>query len=284
MEDKQKMMTYEEKNDAQKRKKNIRIYQIYEIIAIDLLFYYSTIFLFYINQKELVNYQILLIDTSYIFFKLMFYMFSQVCVQKYGKRKMLILANIFVLISLIILLGFKSVIAFLISAAFCALGFDLKELCESNLLYDSLIKTDRRSENFSKIESKANSKYYIIETLSCLLSGFLYVINPYIPICLCIAITSICLILSTQFQDIKREENIKGLKEEYIELKQSLKAISKSNRIKCLLIINAFFIGMYTVYNTLRNVVLLRVGIEEKSFGVIFAIGNIYIFNMYKIF
>ena len=72
MEDKQKMMTYEEKNDAQKRKKNIRIYQIYEIIAIDLLFYYSTIFLFYINQKELVNYQILLIDTSYIFFKLMF--------------------------------------------------------------------------------------------------------------------------------------------------------------------------------------------------------------------
>ena len=92
------------------------------------------------------------------------------------------------------------------------------------------------------------------------------------------------MILSTQFQDIKREENIKGLKEEYIELKQSLKAISKSNRIKCLLIINAFFIGMYTVYNTLRNVVLLRVGIEEKIFGVIFAIRNIYIFNMYKIF
>ena len=277
-------MTYEEIMDVQKRKKNIRIYQIYEIIAIDLLFYYSTIFLFYINQKQLLNYQILLIDTSYIFFKLLFYMFSQVCVQKYGKRNMLILGNIFVLASLIILLGFKSVIAFLISAALCALGFDLKELCESNLLYDSLIKTDRRSENFSKIESKVSSKYYIIETLSCLVSGFLYVLNPYIPICLCIGITTLCLIISTQFQDIKKEENIKGLKEEYIELKHSLKSISRSKRIMSLLVINAFFIGMYTIYNTLRNVVLLRVGVAERNFGVIFAIRNIYFFNMYKIF
>ena len=182
------------------------------------------------------------------------------------------------------MLGFKSVIAFLISAAFCALGFDLKELCESNLLYDSLIKTDRRSENYSKIESKVNSKYYIIETLSCLLSGFLYVINPYIPICLCIAITTLCLILSTQFQDIKREESIKGLKEEYIELKQSLKSISKSKRIMSLLIINGLFVGMLYVYNTLKNIVLLRVGVEEKYFGVIFAIRNIHCSNKYKAF
>ena len=87
MEDKQKKLTYEELEVVQKRKDNIRIYKIYEAIALDLLFYYSTIFLFYINQKELVNYQIFLIDTSYIFFKLLFYMFSQVCVQKYGKRK-----------------------------------------------------------------------------------------------------------------------------------------------------------------------------------------------------
>ena len=284
MEDKQKKLTYDELEVVKKRKDNIRIYKIYEAIALDLLFYYSTIFLFYINQKELVNYQIFLIDTSYIFFKLLFYMFSQVCVQKYGKRKMLILGNILVLISLIILLGFKSIVAFLISAVFCAIGFDLKELCESNLLYDSLIKTDRRGENYSKIESKVNSKFYIIETLSCLSSGFLYVLNPYIPICLCIAITTLCLILSTQFQDIKKEENINGLKEEFIELKQSLKTIGKSKRIMSLLIINGFFVGMLYVYNTLKNIVLLRVGVEEKYFGVIFAIRNIYCCNKYKIF
>lgn len=275
------MMTDEEKKDVQKKKNNIRIYKIYETIAIDLLFYYSVIFLFYINQKELLNYQIFFIETSYIFFKLIFYIVSQIYVQKYGKRKMLIYGNIFVLTGLIILLGFKSVIALLIASAFCAFGFDLKELCESNLLYDSLIKTDRRGENFSKIEAKVNSKYYVIETFSCLLSGFLYVLNPYLPICLCIIIVTICLILSTQFQDIRKEKNIKGFKEEYIELKQSLKSISKSKRIMSLLIINAFFIGMFNVYNTSRNIVLLRVGVNEKNFGVIFAVRNIYFFNMY---
>ncbi len=284
MEEKQKNLTYEELKDVQKRKDNIRIYKIYEAIALDFLFYYATIFLFYINQKELVNYQIFLIETSYILFKLLFYIFCQMYVQKYGKRRMLILGNVFLIISLIILLGFKNIIALLIASAFCALGFDLKELCESDLLYDSIIKTDRRGDNFSKIESQANSKFYIIDTISCLLSGFLYVLNPYLPICLCIVITILCLIISTQFQDIKKDKNVKTLKTEFGELKNSLKSIGKSKRIMSLLIINGFFIGMLYVYNTLKNIVLLRVGVEEKYFGVIFAIRNIYFCNKHKVF
>ena len=146
-------------------------------------------------------------------------------------------------------------------------------MCESDLLYDSIIKTDRRGDNFSKIESQTNSKFYIIDTISCLLSGFLYVLNPYLPICLCIVITILCLIISTQFQDIKKDKNVK-----------TLKTIGKSKRIMSLLIINGFFIGMLYVYNTLKNIVLLRVGVEEKFFGVIFATRNIYFCNQYKIF
>lgn len=281
---KQKKITDAEYKEVKKRKDNIRIYKIYQTIAFDFLFYYAIIYLFYINQKALENYQIFLIETSYIVFKLLFYTFTQMCVQKYGKRKMLILGNLFLVISLILLLGLKNFIPLLIASAFCSLGFNLKELCESDLLYDSIIKTDRRGDNFSKIEAKANSRYYIIETFSCLLSGFLYVLNPYIPICLCMVITTICLIISTQFQDIKKEQNIKSLKSEYGELKNSLKSISKSKRIMSLLIINGLFVGMFNVYNTLRNIVLLRVGIEERYFGVIFAIRNIYVINMYKIF
>ncbi len=280
----QKKITDVEYREVKKRKDNIRIYKIYQTIAFDFLFYYATIYLFYINQKALVNYQIFLIETSYIFFKLLFYTFAQMYVQKYGKRKMLILGNLFLLICLIIMLFFKSFIALLVASAFCSLGFDLKELCESDLLYDSIIKTDRRGENFSKIEANANSRYYIIETISCLLSGVLYVLNPYIPICLCMVITIICLIISTQFQDIKKEQNVRSLKKEYRELKNSLKSIGKSKRIMSLLIINGFFVGMFNVYNTLRSVVLLRVGIEERYFGVIFAIRNIYVIIMYKIF
>ena len=44
MEDKQKKLPYDELEVVQKRKDNIRIYKIYEAIALDLLFYYSTIF------------------------------------------------------------------------------------------------------------------------------------------------------------------------------------------------------------------------------------------------
>ena len=280
----QKKITDAEYREVKKRKDNIRIYKIYQSIAFDFLFYYAIIYLFYINQKGLVNYQVLLIETSYIVFKLLFYIFAQMYVQKYGKRKMLILGNLCLLICLIIMLSLKSFIALLIASAFCSLGFNLKELCESDLLYDSIIKTDRRGENFSKIEANANSRYYIIETISCLLSGFLYVLNPYVPICLCMVITIACLIISTQFQDIKKEQNIKNLKSEYGELKNSLKSIGKSKRIISLLIINGLFVGMFNVYNTLRNIVLLRVGIEERYFGVIFAIRNIYVINMYKIF
>ena len=49
---------------------------------------------------------------------------------------------------------------------FSAIGYVIKGICETNMLYDSLEKNEKRGINFSKIDGKATSFYYYIDAIS----------------------------------------------------------------------------------------------------------------------
>ena len=268
-------ITSEDFEENNKRKHNIRIYKIYEVLAWDFLFHYSVIYLIYLNQKFLNNVEILLIEAVFIFSKVFFQIFVQIEVNKRGKRNSLIIGNFFLLISLVSILISKSYGVIFLASLFMGIGFDIKELCESNLLYDSIKKNHHRGITFTKIESKVNAYFYIVDAISSILAGFLYVINPYIPLLLSIVIVAINILLSFQFKEIKKIEKKDIFKKELNKLINSVKSIKKSKRIWSLILLNSLFIGMHSVYVTMRNVLLIKVGVKEEFFGIILAIGTI---------
>lgn len=265
-------LSKEEKELNRKKKNNIKLYSIYRVFSWDLLFYYAIIYLFLTIEKGISAAEVLQFDAFYILFKFLTQIPCTLLIQKIGKRKSLILANFVLAIHILIIMFAVNFEMLLVSQLLCAFSFIIKATCESDMLYDSLEHGEKRGITFAKIDGKANSRYYYIDAISAVLSGFLFVVNPYIPMALCFIILLITFFLSIKFEEIYNEKGKMHIREEIKNIKYGFKSIFKSKRLKSLLIFNALFIALIKILQNLRNTVLIEIGMPEQYFGVIFAI------------
>ena len=259
-------------NEQMIRKNNMKIYPVYKMFGWDLLFYYAVIFLFLTQAKGFSASQVLLVDSFYGIFRII----SQVpciCIVDFlGKQRSLLLGNIFVSISILLLILGNNIFVLIFLHLIQAIGYNLKSICEPTLLADSIPESTSSRKIYSKIDSKGSSFYYIFNAISCIGTGFLFVINPYLPIILCFMACLISTIISLSFNETnisnKKEENFRPVLY-YKDLISTFKQIIKSNRLKCLLIFSLFFRGILYLFITLRSSLLVDIGIPEQYFGVI---------------
>lgn len=255
-----------------KKQKNIELYKLYRMFSYDLLFYYAIIYLFLTIQKGITASQILQFDAFYIFFKFLTQIPSTILIQKIGKRKSIIVANFIVAIHALVIIFATNFNMLLWSQFLCAFGFVIKATCETDLLYDSIEHGEKRGSTFAKIDGKATSRHYYIEAISAIVSGFLFVLNTYIPMILCFLTLLTTAVISVKFEDIQGKLKKNKIGDEFKNLKYSIKNIFKSKRLKSLLIYNGLMVAMIKILQNLRNTVLLEVGMPEQYFGIIFAI------------
>lgn len=255
-----------------KKQKNIELYKSYRAFSYDLLFYYAIIYLFLSIEKGITAAQVLQFDAFYIFFKFIVQIPSTILIQKIGKRKSIIIANFIVAIHALIIIFAPDFKWLLVSQLLCAIGFVIKATCETDLLYDSIEHGEKRGAIFAKIDGKATSMHYYIEAISAVVSGFLFVINPYIPMVLCFLILLTVAIISTKFEDIQGKLPKSKISDEFRNLKYSFRNIFKSKRLKSLLVFNSLMVAIIKILQNLRNTVLLEIGMEKQYFGIIFAV------------
>lgn len=267
-----KELSKEEKELNRKKKNNIKLYPIYRVFSWDLLFYYAIIYLFLTIEKGISAAQVLQFDAFYILFKFLTQIPCTLIIQKIGKRKSLILANLVLAIHILIIMFAINFEMLLVSQLLCAFSFIIKSTCESDMLYDSLEHGEKRGITFAKIDGKANSRYYYIDAISAVLSGFLFVVNSYIPMVLCFIILLITFFLSTKFEEIHNGKGKMQVREEIKNIRYGFRNIFKSKRLKSLLLFNAIFVALIKILQNLRNTVLIEIGMPEQYFGVIFAI------------
>lgn len=267
-----KELSKEEKELNRKKKNNIKLYPIYRIFSWDLLFYYAIIYLFLTIEKGISAADVLKFDAFYILFKFLTQIPCTLLIQKIGKRKSLILANFVLAVHILIIMFATNFEMLLVSQLLCAFSFIIKSTCESDMLYDSLEHGEKRGTTFAKIDGKANSKYYYIDAISAILSGFLFVVNPYIPMILCFTILLITFFISTKFEELHGGKGKMKIREEIENIKYGFRNIFKSRRLKSLLLFNAIFVGLIKILQNLRNTVLIEIGMPEQYFGVIFAV------------
>jgi len=258
-------------------KKNIKIFPFYKMVAWDLLFYYSIIYLFLLQVKNISASQILLGDALYRLASLIFQIPSGRIISRLGKKNSVILGNICVSIFAFTLMFIRSFSHLVIIYFILAFGYALKNACEPNILYDSLPRRKRaRGKFFSIIDGRGLSGYYYIDAFTAILSGFLYVINPYIPIALCFIFCLIPTILSFKFEHTAdKKQDVPTLKEYREDIKQAFKHIKKSQRFKSLILFYAFSAALFYVIISLRSSFLEEIGLPEQYFGIVFCIFQI---------
>lgn len=263
---------------SKKKRNNAILYPIYKMFSWDLLSFYSIEFLFYTITKGISASQILILTSIYIIAKIILQIPSVAISDYFGKRKSIILGNFLVVIYMLILIFAPNIAWIAIANIFCAFGYDLKLITESNLLYDS-VSTKGGEGIYTKIDSKGASGYYVLDTVLSLIAGYLFVINNYIPIYISLVFLIISTILSFKFKDIydaKNDENkesfSKFLKGYSSDIRDSFKFIKKSNRMRSYLIFAAVFYGLIKIMSTYKSDLLMDIGVTEEQFSMIYAV------------
>ena len=261
-------------NNAKDKQINVNLYTRYKTFSWDVLFYYAIIFLFFTQTKGINAADVLLAESFYPIFKMVFLIPATILINSIGKRKSLIIGNSFICIAI-----FVYIIAFdfafvVLGELLSAIGFIIKGICESNVLYDSLEKDEKRGSIFAKIEGKGTSYYYYVDAISSVIAGFLFSINGYIPMILCLIMTIISVYLSTKFKDIDEKQKITKhqVVKECKDLWNSFKLFNKSPRLKNLIFFGALVSAIILSITMLRSSIMQDIGIPAEYFGIIFAV------------
>ena len=279
------MENISESNIKLHKKRNRKLFVLYKFLANDLLFYYTISFLFLSNVKGLSTAQIVFAESFYPIFKLFFQFPSTITIQKIGKKNSLLIANLCVGIYLFLVLILNTTFELILANVFCAIGFVIKGIAESNFLFDSLENTEDKKENFSKLEGKASAVFFLIDAITALATGFLYLINPYIPmvlscICMFLAIVITCFFREIPISNLQKQKNqnfSKQLKSQITDTLSGFKYIIKSTRLRALILFNAILVSLLILMVTLHRSILDSVGVTSEYFGIIFAIMGIVI-------
>ncbi|MCI8272710.1 MAG: MFS transporter [Clostridia bacterium] len=265
--------------EIQDKKLNARLYPIYKMLSWDLLFYYSIIYLFLTQAKGFSASQVLLSEAFFTASCLIMQIPIGLLVDRFGKKNSLVFANICMCIFTIILLFVQNYNQLLIAFFVDAVGYVIKGICETNILYDSLPSGKKRGGLYSLIDGRGASWYYVLDSVTALIAGFTFVINPYIPIILCLIANILSAVLSTRFRhtqmpDDEKEKRI-GVRKYLKQLKESIRFTQKSKRISCLLIFFGIISGLLYNMTTFRSGILEQIQIPEQYFGIVFAMSQI---------
>ncbi len=261
------------------KRNNAKLYPIYKMFSWDLLFFYSIEFLFYTITKKVTASEVLIINGFYLLFRILMQIPAVAITDFLGKRKSMIIGNIMLIIYMLILICFPGAISIIIADLVFALGYNMKTIAESNLLYDS-VSTKGGEGLYSKLDAKGGSFYYILDGIASLVAGYLFVINDYLPMLICLGFIIISTILSFKFKDVyevKREKKenlglINTLKDYKMDLKMCFKFILKSKRMKAFILFQIVFYSVIEIINTYNSDLLINIGIQEQQFSMIFAV------------
>lgn len=264
----------EERKIAKKRKLNMKLYPTYKMLAADWLFFNAVKVLFLTQVKPFSNADVVFSETIYAFFKMMLQIPASVIVSKIGIRKCSIIGNIFWILEGVLIMLSLNYFMLILSQFFSAIAWSFKTISDDTMLSKSIPEAKSKGRIFSHLNSKGYSRYCYISAIATLLSGFLYEINPYIPIILSVTFMTIALIISINFFDIQKEDS-KTFKESIGDVKEGVKFIVKSPRLKSLLLTLGFMWGSICLFGTYQNTLLKDIHVPAKYIGIILALLDI---------
>lgn len=255
------------------RKQNMKIYPYYRAISMDLIFYYAIEFLFLTQVKQLSSSDVVLGGAFYAVFMIIFQIPASIIIDKIGTKRCMIIANIFNAIFITLIMGCKNLGTLIFAQFMSAICFSLKDISDAALIQYSIPETKMQGEIFSKLEGRGAKYYYLLNALTYICSGFLYVINPYIPIIGSLFFAILSIFMSFGFREIEENKKEKQDTEQYLkEMWQGVKFIANSQRLRSLFLYSGIAWGIFCLMGTYRASLLVDIDTPEQIITIIAAI------------
>ncbi len=254
------------KEIVEARKQNMRLYSFYRTISLDRIFFYAIQFLFLTQVKGLTASQFVLGCSFYALFMIFMQIPASILVDKLGARKCTIISNIFGALFVILVMNCNGFISYVFAQFIDSLCFSIKDISDDVLIMSSIPDGNNKGYIFSKLEGKGFRNYFFVNAITAVLSGFLYVLNPYIPMILSLIFHIMSIILALGFKDIERIESSNFLKQNKVqknyikELKEGIQFILKSNRLRSLFLYTGITWGVFCLISTYRNSIFVDIG------------------------
>lgn len=258
------------------RKNNMKLYPYYIMFAYDLLFYYAIRLMFFADVVNIPEYQIVMLSALYCLFRIIVQFPLTIVVTYIGKRNGTILGNIINIFSMIFVIFSQNFGMALFAQFLSAAAFSLKDVSEANLLTESIPESKGRADIFTRIDTKGFKWHCIFSALTSAASGFLYSVNMYLPMVLCLFMVVISTIISFNFEDIVHEKEKKEkkmtAKEYYRELKKGIKLSVNSKRLRTLLIFSGIVSGALTIFDLYKLTLMQDIGMNAGVIGAAYAL------------
>jgi hypothetical protein len=273
----------EEIQKAKDRKNNIKLYPIYQMIGYDWMFYFSISLLFYVQVKHLTNSEVVLLDSFYAFFSMIGYGISTIIVAEIGKKNAMVLGNLLNILGISTIILGNTYAHFIIANFIAAMGFALKGVSESAFLHKTVPDSANKSDICTKIQEKSYSKFSYFSAITMFLSGFLYDINPYIPLVCCLICIMATTVVASNFVEIddteskkqKKQREKEEIKEAFDEIVSGLKFVFRSKRLRSLIIMTNLMWGMLNLIISYRPMLLENIGVSVGIIGIVAAVSEL---------
>lgn len=168
-------------------------------------------------------------------------------VEKLGNRTGLIIGNVLNALYVVFILLARNLPWLILAELISAISFGFKSIAEPALLNQSIPSSKIKGDIFSKIMGKGKAGYHYVSAIATLIAGFLFEVNPYIPVILSMVVAIFSVIITFNFIDVKEEkENVKSentMESSLHDIKIGFKFIFQSGRLKGLLIYSRTTMG-----------------------------------------
>ncbi len=262
----------EDERIVKARKKNMKLYPIYRMLGSDIIFLYAIKMLFLTQVKGINPQDVVMSLSMYALFMIILQLPITSLIEKIGYRKSAFISNVFNVIYITLLMCSTNIWWLIIAEFTSAISFSLKDVAEPSLLNASIPETEKRGNIYSKLEGKGSAKYNFLNGMANIITGVLYMVNPYLPMISSLSCALIACILSLQFKEINQKTEKITIKKYMNDLKISFQFIFYSKRLKSLLIYSGLIWGVHCLASEYKDTLLVEIGTSALLIGIIGAV------------
>lgn len=184
----------------------IKIYPVLKGFTDDLLFFIAIDTLFYTVAKGLSAQQIVLLTTISSIFSLICRITLVKIIERIGNTKSVRMGMGLLLLSSIVITFGTSYLWIMIGKIIYEIAWVFKDM--ENVMLKNNLEVLGKADKYAKIANRGMNVYAFLTLIVALSSGFLFNINPYLPMYLCITICSIAFIIYFHMKDVSNNNII----------------------------------------------------------------------------
>ena len=215
---------------------SVKIYPLFYGLTSDLIFWIAINTLFLTTVKHLSVAQINSIEAFGTGIGIIFQIFIIKIVRKIGNLKAVRIGTILLFLSATINTVATSYFGLLIAEVCYTIGFVFKAM--DNVILIKNLKYLNRSEEYIKYQTKGSTIYSLVTLIISLLSGFLFNVNPYLPMVICMILCFINILLTYYLYEVPNLNN---------EVKNNDKSITFNKSILLMILLYGAFYAMVAV-------------------------------------